>query len=175
MVALSSTKPPQSIEPIVNRNVEEFRNTVEKIVENATQQNTVSIKSQQTSHPSFLNIVLLIFINNVRVDNGIILPFFGTVFYFFVLLINAYVGGAVIGPNTWTVLLMPHAYIEFLAYSIAFVESTNFNVQFVKSMLRRELKKNINTMLWDLLFANGISWSVLFTAAIIETTAIIPI
>jgi len=145
------TAPPQEIE-------EQILNTVNEL-------NTI------LANKSFHELILTIFLNNASINSMLLIPFLNIVIAIGMTLQTAWVLRMYLVINnidlytSYTLLLMPHTYIEFLAYTITL--TTSLRIMF--NLFRRKTEKV--DILIDVIIVL-LSYLLLFISSVIESMGI---
>lgn len=134
--------------------------------------NAVNELNTILANKKFHELILMIFLNNAAINLMLLIPFFNIVIAIEMTVQTAWVLRTylVINNNdlyiSYTLLLMPHTYIEFLAYTITL--STSLRIIF-NLFRRRKLEKT--SILVDAVLIS-LSYLLLFTSSVIETIGI---
>ncbi len=144
--------PPQELEKQILNIVHELNNTL--------------------ANKKFYELVLIIFLNNAALNSMFLIPFFNIVISIEMTIQTAWVlRMSLIASNndlytSYILLLMPHTYIEFLAYTITL--TTSLRIGF--SLLRRRKLEKISILVDATLIL--LSYLLLFISSIVETMGI---
>jgi len=144
--------PPQEIE-------EQILNTVHEL-------NTI------LANKSFHELVLIIFLNNASINSMLLIPFLNIVIAIEMTLQTAWVLRTYLVINnidlytSYTLLLMPHTYIEFLAYTIALTTSLKIMV----NLFRRRKTAKADILIDGIIVL--LSYLLLFISSVIESIGI---
>ncbi len=124
------------------------------------------------ANKSFHELVLMILLNNAFINSMLLIPFLNIIIAIEMTLQTAWVLRMFLVINNidlytaYTLLLMPHTYIEFLAYTIAF--TTSLRIMF--NLFRRRKFEKIYILINIILIL--LSYLLLSISSIIETIGI---
>jgi len=134
--------------------------------------NTVNELNTILANKSFHELILMIFLNNASINSMLLIPFFNIVIAIEMTLQTAWVLRMylIINNNdlyiSYTLLLMPHTYIEFLAYTIAL--TTSLRIMF--NLFRRRKLEKAHILVDGIIVL--LSYLLLFISSVIESIGI---